>query len=68
MTAPLLGTKTYIPDVRPKVVSRPCQVNMTLLAIKADNQLTTVYGTWLDDTPVALEDWPGTPYQSLNLR
>jgi hypothetical protein len=23
MSAPLLRTKTYIPDVRPKVVSRP---------------------------------------------
>jgi polar amino acid transport system substrate-binding protein len=43
-------------------------VNMTLLAIKADNQLATIYTTWFDDTPVALESWSGTPYRSLSLR
>jgi ABC-type amino acid transport substrate-binding protein len=43
-------------------------VNMTLLAMKADRQFGTIYSTWFDDTPVALEDWPGTPYRSLNLR
>ena len=43
-------------------------VNMTLLAIKADNQLATIYTTWFDDTPVALENWPGSPYRALSLR
>jgi polar amino acid transport system substrate-binding protein len=43
-------------------------VNMTLLAMKADNQLATIYTTWFDDTPVALENWPGAPYRSLSLR
>ncbi|MBN1811140.1 MAG: transporter substrate-binding domain-containing protein [Anaerolineae bacterium] len=43
-------------------------VNMTLLAMKADNQLATIYTTWFDDTPVALEDWPGSPYRALSLR
>ncbi len=43
-------------------------VNMTLLALKADNQLATVYTTWFDDTPVTLENWPGSPYRALSLR
>jgi polar amino acid transport system substrate-binding protein len=43
-------------------------VNMTLLAMKADNQFATIYTTWFDDTPVALENWPGAPYRSLSLR
>ena len=43
-------------------------VNMTLLAMKADRQFDTIYSTWFDDTPVALEDWPGSPYRPLSLR
>jgi polar amino acid transport system substrate-binding protein len=43
-------------------------VNMTLLAMKADRQFGTIYSTWFDDTPVALEDWPGSPYRNLSLR
>ncbi len=43
-------------------------VNMTLLAMKADRQLGTLYATWFDDAPVALENWPGAPYRSLSLR
>ncbi|MFL7794908.1 MAG: transporter substrate-binding domain-containing protein [Anaerolineae bacterium] len=43
-------------------------VNMTLLAMKADRQFDTIYSTWFDDTPVALEDWPGSPYRTLSLR
>jgi polar amino acid transport system substrate-binding protein len=43
-------------------------VNMTLLAIKTDNQFATIYSTWFDDTPVALENWSGAPYRSLSLR
>ena len=41
---------------------------MTLLAMKADRQFDTIYSTWFDDTPVALEDWPGSPYRTLSLR
>jgi polar amino acid transport system substrate-binding protein len=43
-------------------------VNMTLLAMNADRQFATVYTTWFDDTPVALENWPGAPYRALSLR
>jgi polar amino acid transport system substrate-binding protein len=43
-------------------------VNMTLLAMKADRQFGTIYSTWFDDTPVALEEWPGAPYRNLSLR
>jgi ABC-type amino acid transport substrate-binding protein len=43
-------------------------VNMTLLAMKADRQFGTIYSTWFDDTPVALEEWPGSPYRTLSLR
>jgi ABC-type amino acid transport substrate-binding protein len=43
-------------------------VNMTLLAMKADRQFDTIYSTWFDDTPIALENWPGAPYRSLSLR
>ncbi|MBN1976053.1 MAG: transporter substrate-binding domain-containing protein [Anaerolineae bacterium] len=43
-------------------------VNMTLLAMKADRQFDTIYATWFDDTPVALEEWPGAPYRNLSLR
>jgi polar amino acid transport system substrate-binding protein len=43
-------------------------VNMTLLAMQADRQFGTIYATWFDDTPTALENWPGTPYRSLSLR
>jgi hypothetical protein len=61
MTASLLRTKTCIPHVRAKVVSRPRLVDMTPLALKVENRLTTVTGIWFDDTPVTLEDWAGTP-------
>ena len=43
-------------------------VNMTLLAMKTDRQFDTIYSTWFDDTPVALENWPGAPYRTLSLR
>jgi polar amino acid transport system substrate-binding protein len=43
-------------------------VNMTLLAMKTDRQFGTIYSTWFDDTPVALEEWPGPPYRNLSLR
>jgi polar amino acid transport system substrate-binding protein len=43
-------------------------VNMTLLQMRAEGQFVTLYATWFDDTPIALEIWPGAPYRPLSLR
>jgi ABC-type amino acid transport substrate-binding protein len=43
-------------------------VNMTLLQMRAEGQFVTLYATWFDDTPIALEAWPGAPYRPLSLR
>ncbi len=40
-------------------------VNLTLLEMKADGELDTLYATWFDDAPPALESWPGIPYRPL---
>ena len=42
-------------------------VNMTLQAMKADGEFDGLYTAWFDDTPPALEMWPGVPYRPLRL-
>jgi putative glutamine transport system substrate-binding protein len=42
-------------------------VNLTLQTMKAEGQFDAVYATWFDDTPPALEGWPGAPYRPLRL-
>jgi len=42
-------------------------VNLTLQAMKAEGEFDTLYATWFDDAPPALEVWPGAPYRALRL-
>jgi len=42
-------------------------VNLTLQAMKAEGQFDALYALWFDDTPPALEVWPGAPYRTLRL-
>lgn len=42
-------------------------INATLQTMKAEGQFNALYTTWFDDTPPALEIWPGTLHQSLSL-
>jgi len=42
-------------------------VNMTLQVMKTEGQFDALYATWFDDTPPALEVWPGVPYRALRL-
>jgi len=42
-------------------------VNLTLQTMKAAGQFDALYATWFDDTPPALEVWPGVPYRVLRL-
>ena len=42
-------------------------VNLTLQAMKADGGFDALYTAWFDDTPPALETWPGAPYRPLRL-
>jgi len=42
-------------------------VNMTLQAMKTDGEFDGLYTAWFDDTPPALEMWPGVPYRPLRL-
>lgn len=43
-------------------------VNLTLQAMKADGRLDTLYATWFDDAPPAMESWTGAPYRELQLK
>lgn len=40
-------------------------VNLTLQAMKADDQFANLYATWFDDAPPSWETWPGAPYRDL---
>jgi polar amino acid transport system substrate-binding protein len=42
-------------------------VNLTLQAMKAEGEFDALYAAWFDDTPPALEVWPGAPYRALRL-
>jgi hypothetical protein len=35
--------------------------------MKTEGQFDALYNTWFDDTPPALEIWPGAPYRALQL-
>ena len=43
-------------------------VNLTLQAMKAEGELDALYTVWFDDSPPAMEAWPGDPYRSLHLQ
>jgi ABC-type amino acid transport substrate-binding protein len=43
-------------------------VNLTLQAMKAEGELDALYTVWFDDSPPAMEAWPGAPYRSLHLQ
>ncbi|MDY6876330.1 MAG: transporter substrate-binding domain-containing protein [Chloroflexota bacterium] len=42
-------------------------VNLTLQAMKAEEQFDALYYTWFDDAPPDLEIWAGAPYRTLRL-
>jgi ABC-type amino acid transport substrate-binding protein len=42
-------------------------VNLTLHAMKTDGELDSLYAVWFDDSPPAMEAWPGAPSQPLRL-
>ena len=43
-------------------------VNLTLQAMKAEGEFDALYAVWFDDSPPAVEPWPGDPYRSLHLQ